>query len=74
MLRDERFWEDPSEFKPERFLGELKEGQVDPLSLIFGYGRRLAIQLPGLCGSGLIKRTGFALGGISQTKLLQPLL
>lgn len=47
MLRDERFWEDPSEFKPERFLGELKEGQVDPLSLIFGYGRRLAVRLLG---------------------------
>ena len=45
MLRDERFWDDPSEFKPERFMGELREGQVDPVSLIFGFGRRLAIRL-----------------------------
>jgi cytochrome P450 len=45
MLRDERFWDDPEEFKPERFLQGLKEGQVDPKSLIFGFGRRLATQL-----------------------------
>jgi len=45
MLRDERFWNDPAEFKPERFLQELKEGQVDPKSLLFGFGRRLAAQL-----------------------------
>jgi len=41
MLRDKRFWDDPEEFKPERFLQELKEGQVDPESLIFGFGRRM---------------------------------
>jgi len=41
MLRDERFWDDPAEFRPERFLQELKEGQVDPKSLIYGFGRRL---------------------------------
>jgi hypothetical protein len=40
MLRDERFWDNPAEFRPERFLQELKEGQVDPKSLIFGFGRR----------------------------------
>jgi cytochrome P450 len=45
MLRDERFWDDPEDFKPERFLQELKDGQIDPRSLIFGYGRRLATQL-----------------------------
>ena len=45
MLRDERFWDDPAEFRPERFLQELKQGQVDPKSLIFGFGRRLATQL-----------------------------
>jgi cytochrome P450 len=44
MLRDKRFWDDPEVFKPERFLQELKEGQVDPTSLIFGFGRRLAAQ------------------------------
>jgi len=42
MLRDERFWDNPTEFRPERFLQELKEGQVDPRSLIFGFGRRFA--------------------------------
>jgi cytochrome P450 len=45
MLRDKRFWDEPEEFKPKRFLQELKEGQVDPKSLIFGFGRRLATQL-----------------------------
>ena len=45
MLRDKRFWDDPADFKPERFLQGLKEGQVDPKSLIFGFGRRLAMQL-----------------------------
>jgi cytochrome P450 len=44
MLRDERFWDDPDVFRPERFLEGLKEGQVDPRSLVFGFGRRLAIQ------------------------------
>lgn len=48
MLQDERFWDDPGAFKPERFLGELKEGQVDPKSLIFGFGRRSATPLPAL--------------------------
>jgi len=47
MLRDERFWDDPAAFKPERFLGEPKEGQIDPKSLIFGFGRRFVIHLPG---------------------------
>ena len=46
MFRDERFWDDPAEFRPERFLQEPKEGQVDPKSLIFGFGRRLATQPP----------------------------
>jgi hypothetical protein len=53
MLRDERFWDDPAEFKPERFLQELKEGQVDPKSLIFGFGRRLA--------TGLLRSRGLVL-------------
>jgi cytochrome P450 len=52
MLRDERFWDNPEEFKPERFLQGLKEGQVDPKSLIFGYGRRLATQLHQSMGCG----------------------
>ena len=45
MLRDERFWDNPTEFRPERFLQELKEGQVDPKSLVFGFGRRFVTQL-----------------------------
>ena len=40
MLRDERAWDNPAEFQPERFLQGLKDGQVDPKSLIFGFGRR----------------------------------
>jgi hypothetical protein len=45
ILRDERVWEDPAEFRPERFLQGLKDGQVDPKSLIFGFGRRWGTQL-----------------------------
>jgi len=45
MLRDERFWDNPGDFRPERFLQVLKEGQVDPRSLAFGFGRRFGIQL-----------------------------
>jgi cytochrome P450 len=44
MFRDERFWDNPTVFKPERFLQGLKDGQVDPKFLIFGFGRRLATQ------------------------------
>jgi hypothetical protein len=45
MLRDERFWDNPEEFRPERFLEGLKDGQVDPKSLIFGFGRRFGTHL-----------------------------
>ena len=51
MLHDERVWDNPTEFRPERFLQELKKGQVDPKSLIFGFGRRFAAQLPQSMGS-----------------------
>jgi hypothetical protein len=40
MLRDESVWENPAEFKPERFLQGLKDGQIDPNKLVFGFGRR----------------------------------
>jgi len=57
MLRDKRFWDDPAEFKPERFLQGLKEGQVDPESITFGFGRRLATGFLQLTGLVLIDRT-----------------
>lgn len=38
MLRDERTYTDPLEFKPERFLGDNPE--QDPRNACFGFGRR----------------------------------
>ncbi|KAL4077432.1 cytochrome P450 [Scleroderma citrinum] len=38
ILRDERTYTDPLEFKPERFLGEKPE--TDPRNVCFGLGRR----------------------------------
>ncbi|KAG6330774.1 hypothetical protein ID866_8315 [Astraeus odoratus] len=38
ILRDERTYTDPLEFKPERFLGENPE--TDPRNACFGFGRR----------------------------------
>jgi cytochrome P450 len=38
MLRDERTYTDPLEFKPERFLGD--DPEPHPFSVCFGFGRR----------------------------------
>jgi hypothetical protein len=39
ILRDPRVWDDPDVFRPERLLR--KEGPpFDPLSVVFGFGRR----------------------------------
>ena len=38
ILRDERTYSDPLEFKPERFLGENPEPH--PGNACFGFGRR----------------------------------
>ena len=43
MLRDPRTYPNPSEFKPERYIG--KEPQQDPRTIAFGFGRRIC---PGL--------------------------
>ncbi|KAI9574120.1 cytochrome P450 [Boletus coccyginus] len=43
MLRDERTYTDPLEFKPERFLGN--DLEPDPTTVCFGFGRR---RCPGL--------------------------
>ncbi|KAN0076772.1 Cytochrome P450 [Tylopilus felleus] len=43
MLRDERTYKDPLEFKPERFLGDDQEPH--PFTVSFGFGRR---RCPGL--------------------------
>jgi hypothetical protein len=40
MCHDPRVWDEPNMFKPERFLGEVKEPMFDPLTLVFGFGRR----------------------------------
>lgn len=42
MSRDERMYDDPNEFKPERFLDlkpEVME-RLDPRKYVFGHGRR----------------------------------
>ncbi|KAG1788222.1 cytochrome P450 [Suillus plorans] len=43
ISRDEKMYPDPSEFRPERFLGS--SPQLDPRKFIFGFGRR---RCPGL--------------------------
>lgn len=40
ILRDPRVWEDADTFRPERFLGK-ERPPFDPLSVVFGFGRRL---------------------------------
>ncbi|CAH8261142.1 unnamed protein product [Arabidopsis lyrata] len=41
IMRDPDSWEDPNEFKPERFLASFESGQEDALKYIpFGSGRR----------------------------------
>lgn len=42
MLHDPEVFEDPEEFRPERFLrdGELDDTARDPYAFAFGYGRR----------------------------------
>jgi cytochrome P450 len=44
MLNDPRVFPNPSEFRPERFLGAGKQGDVpaNPSELAFGFGRRWA--------------------------------
>lgn len=38
LLHDPEMYQDPLEFKPERFLGEKPE--LNPNKIAFGYGRR----------------------------------
>jgi cytochrome P450 len=46
ITRDEEMYPDPSEFRPERFLGP--SPQLDPHKFVFGFGRRAC---PGACHS-----------------------
>ena len=45
MLKDERVYPEPQEFKPERFLknGVLDSSVRDPMDIAFGFGRRWAL-------------------------------
>lgn len=40
MARNPKYYEDPSAFKPERYL-EGAEPVLDPLQFVFGFGRRI---------------------------------
>jgi len=53
MLRDERIWENPESFYPERFLDPSCPPPFDPQSVIFGFGRRVCP------GKYLADRQGF---------------
>jgi cytochrome P450 len=39
IMHDESIYENPNAFMPERFL----DGNLDPRSVIFGYGRRYGL-------------------------------
>lgn len=43
ILHDERLYQDPFEFRPERFLkdGKIDPDVVDPQRAAFGHGRRI---------------------------------
>ena len=45
MARDESIYEDPDEFKPERFLNldPIASERLDPRKYIFGHGRRCVL-------------------------------
>ena len=40
MLRDERIWDKPGLFYPERFLDPSRPPPFEPQSIVFGFGRR----------------------------------
>jgi len=43
MSRDEAFYDNPEEFRPERFLGP--DPALDPYQFAFGFGRRICVGL-----------------------------
>ena len=42
ICRDERVWDDPDIFRPERFMGSSVSELADPYNIAFGHGRRFA--------------------------------
>lgn len=41
LTHDPEMYQDPATFKPERFLGDGREPEADPHSIVFGFGRRI---------------------------------
>lgn len=61
IQRDPEFWEDPTSFKPERFVGESKGEGGEKMMMPFGSGRRacpgegLSMRIVGLALAALIQ-------------------
>ena len=68
-MHDPEEYEDPDEFRPERFIrdGKLDPNVRDPLAFVFGFGRRLAFaDIKGLrMLRSCVVHIGFALADIS---------
>jgi cytochrome P450 len=58
MLRSDKIWSDPEAFKPERHLGDVKEGRTNIEYIVFSSGKRIC---PGMNLANIEQRIMLAL-------------